>query len=89
MRDPSALGPPGLDAAPLRERLAKLTVETALLQHDLRNMLTPALAWCMDQATSRKWAARRLVRMWEKNGAAAFSDLSASLVNNPRIAVAK
>lgn len=43
MRDLSALGPPGLDAARLRERLAELTVETARLQHDLRNMLTPAL----------------------------------------------
>ena len=43
MRDSSVLGPPSLDAAPLRERLAESTVETALSQHDLRNMLTPAL----------------------------------------------
>ena len=43
MRDPLAFGLPGLDAARLEERLAELTVETSLLQHDLRNMLTPAL----------------------------------------------
>jgi len=33
--------------------------------------------------TSRWWAARRLVRIWEKDGAAGFRDLSASLVNRP------
>ena len=43
MRDHLTLGPPGLDPARLRTRLAELTVETALLQYDLRNMLTPAL----------------------------------------------
>lgn len=43
MRDPLALGPPGLDAARLRERLAEAAMETSLLQHDLRNMVTPAL----------------------------------------------
>lgn len=32
---------------------------------------------------SRRWAARRLVKMWEKNGVAAFRDLSASLTNKP------
>ena len=35
--------------------------------------------------TSRRWAARRLVKMWEKNGAAAFRDLSATLVNKPLV----
>jgi len=43
MRDPSAFGLPGVDAAQWQERLAELTAEAALLQHDLRNMLTPAL----------------------------------------------
>jgi hypothetical protein len=32
---------------------------------------------------SRRWAARRLVRMWERNGVAAFSDLVASLTHKP------
>ncbi len=34
---------------------------------------------------SRRWAARRLVKMWERGGAAAFRDLSASLVNKPSL----
>lgn len=32
---------------------------------------------------SRRLAARRLVRMWEKGGVAGFRDLSASLTNKP------
>jgi hypothetical protein len=32
---------------------------------------------------SRRWAARRLVRMWERDGVAAFSDLAASLTHKP------
>jgi hypothetical protein len=32
---------------------------------------------------SRRWAARRLVGMWERNGVAAFSDLAASLTRKP------
>jgi len=35
--------------------------------------------------TSRRSAARRLVKMWEQGGAAAFGDLSASLVNKPAV----
>ena len=34
---------------------------------------------------SCRWAARRLIRMWEKGGAAAFRDLSASLRNKPSV----
>lgn len=34
---------------------------------------------------SRRWAARRLVRMWERDGVAAFRDLSASLKHKPLI----
>jgi hypothetical protein len=36
--------------------------------------------------TSRRWAARRLVGMWERDGAAAFCDLSAALTNKPGVA---
>jgi hypothetical protein len=32
---------------------------------------------------SRRWAARRLVKMWERGGVGAFSDLSAALKNKP------
>lgn len=35
---------------------------------------------------SRRWAARRLVRMWQQGGADAFRDLSRSLTNKPRLA---
>lgn len=35
--------------------------------------------------TSRRWAARRLVKMWEQGGAAAFHDLSGCLVNKPAV----
>jgi hypothetical protein len=52
-------------------------------QHGIAEMIE-----CLGDAywnlpASRRWAARRLVRMWEKDGAAAFRDLSASLVNKP------
>ena len=36
---------------------------------------------------SRRWAARRLVRMWEQGGAAAFRNLSASLPNRPAMCI--
>ena len=32
---------------------------------------------------SHRWAARRLIRMWEQGGATAFYDLSTSLPNRP------
>jgi len=43
MRDFPAFGISGLDAALLLERLAELTAEASLLQHDVRGLLTPAL----------------------------------------------
>jgi hypothetical protein len=34
---------------------------------------------------SRRWAARRLVRMWERDGLAGFRDLSAALKHKPLV----
>lgn len=52
-------------------------------QHDIAEMIEGLGDAYWNLPTSRRWAARRLVRMWEKDGAAGFSDLSASLVNRP------
>ena len=35
--------------------------------------------------TSRRWAARRLAKMWEQRGADAFRDISRSLINKPTL----
>ncbi len=52
-------------------------------KHDIAEMIEGLGDAYWNLPTSRRWAARRLVRMWEKDGAAAFRDLSASLVNKP------
>lgn len=52
-------------------------------QHEIAEMVEGLGDAYWNLPTSRRWAARRLVKMWEKDGAAGFSDLSASLVNRP------
>jgi len=55
-------------------------------QHDIATMIEGLgdLEWGLP--ASRHWAARRLVRMWERGGVGAFCDLSAALTNKPRSA---
>jgi hypothetical protein len=52
-------------------------------QHDIATMIEGLgdLEWNLP--ASRRWAARRLVRMWERGGVTAFGDLSATLRNKP------
>ena len=54
-------------------------------KHDIATMIEGlgAVDWHLPE--SRRWAARRLVRMWERGGVAAFRDLSASLRNKPQV----
>jgi hypothetical protein len=54
-------------------------------QHDIAGMVEALgdVDWALP--ASRRWAARRLVKMWEKGGAAAFRDLSASLTHKPML----
>lgn len=52
-------------------------------QHDIAEMIERLGDAYWNLPTSRRWAARRLVKMGEKDGAAGFRDLSASLVNRP------
>ncbi len=52
-------------------------------QHDIAEMIEGLGDAYWNLPTSRRWAARRLVKIWEKDGAAGFRDLSASLVNRP------
>ncbi len=53
-------------------------------QHDIATMIEGLgdLEWNLP--ASRRWAARRLVKMWERGGVAAFRDLSEALNNKPR-----
>ena len=52
-------------------------------KHDIAEMIEGLgdIDWGLP--ASRRWAARRLIRMWEKEGVSAFRDLSASLKNKP------
>ena len=52
-------------------------------KHDIADMIEGLGDAYWGLPASRRWAARRLVRMWERGGAAAFHDLSASLTNKP------
>ncbi len=54
-------------------------------QHDIAGMVEALgdVDWALP--TSRRWAAGRLVKMWEKGGATAFRDLSASLTHRPML----
>jgi hypothetical protein len=54
-------------------------------KHDIATMIEGLgdVDWHLPE--SRRWAARRLVRMWERGGAAAFRDLSTALRNKPRV----
>lgn len=55
-------------------------------RHDIAEMIEGLGDAYWNLPTSGRWAACRLARMWEKDGAAAFRDLSASLVNKPPVA---
>lgn len=55
-------------------------------KHDIAEMIEELGDAYWNLPTSRRWAARRLVRMLEKDRAAAFRDLSASFVNKPPVA---
>lgn len=52
-------------------------------QHEIATMIKGLADLEWDLPASRRWAARRLVRMWERGGVSAFSDLSAALTNKP------
>jgi type IV secretion system protein VirB3 len=52
-------------------------------KHDIADMIEGLGDAYWGLPASRRWAARRLVRMWERGGAEAFRDLSASLAHKP------
>lgn len=52
-------------------------------QHGIAELIEGLADYDWGLPVSRRWAARRLVRMWEKDGVAGFRDLSASLTNKP------
>jgi hypothetical protein len=54
-------------------------------KHDIATMIEGLgdIDWGLP--TSRRWAARRLVKMWERGGVAAFRDLSSSLTHKPQV----
>ena len=52
-------------------------------KHDITSMIEGLGDFDWGLPASGRWAARRLVKMWEKEGAAGFRDLSASLTNKP------
>lgn len=54
-------------------------------KHDIAEMIEGLGDAYWNLPASRRWAARRLIKMWEKDGAAGFRDLSASLVNKPLV----
>ncbi len=54
-------------------------------KHDIASMIEGVGDVDWHLPTSRRWAARRLVRMWERGGVTAFSDLSAALKNRPPV----
>lgn len=68
---------------PVEPLLAWFNAAAREHQHDIAEMIEGLGDACWSLPTSSRWAARRLVKMWEKDGAAGFSDLSASLVNRP------
>jgi hypothetical protein len=74
---------PGDHAEPL---LAWFNAAVNEHKHDIAVMIEGLgdVEWGLP--TSRRWAARRLVGMWERDGAAAFCDLSAALTNKPGVA---
>ncbi len=52
-------------------------------KHDIATMIEGLGDADWGLPASRRWAARRLVRMWERGGAEAFRDLSVSLTHKP------
>ena len=52
-------------------------------KHDIADMIEGLGDADWGLPVSRRWAARRLVKMWERGGAEAFRDLSASLTHKP------
>jgi hypothetical protein len=53
-------------------------------KHDIADMIEGVGDVDWGLPTSRRWAARRLVKMWETGGVSAVRDLSAALKNKPR-----
>ena len=68
---------------PMEPLLAWFNAAASKYRHDVAEMIEGLGDAYWNLPTSRRWAARRLVKMWEKDGAAGFRDLSASLVNRP------
>jgi hypothetical protein len=54
-------------------------------KHDIAGMVEGIGDFDWGLPASRRWAARRLVKMWERGGAAAFRDLSTALAHKPRV----
>jgi hypothetical protein len=54
-------------------------------KHDIAGMIEGLGDFDWGLPASRRWAARRLVRMWERGGAAAFRDLSTALTHKPKV----
>ncbi|MBW4035310.1 MAG: hypothetical protein HIU90_07540 [Proteobacteria bacterium] len=65
--------------------LAWFNVARDEFQHDIATMIEGLgdMEWGLPK--SRRWAARRLVKMWERTGVAGFCDLSVSLNNKPNL----
>ena len=68
---------------PVEPLLAWFNAAVQKHQHDIAGMVEALGDVDWGLPTSRRWAVRRLVKMWERGGATAFRDLSRSLTHKP------